>query len=132
MHIRDIEGIINAVSKGKIDWIDLVMHIGALIQDIPDALKNCKDLPSKIVETFKAWGKKIINPYELIKIIANATIYYFSRLVDDVKGFLENWENKQFKASGEKLGDIPYVLFTKCDIYDTIPENATLVTLISN
>ena len=108
------------------------MNIGSLIKDIPEALKNCENLPKKLVETFKAWGKRLINPYEVIKIIANATIYYFSRLVDDVQGFLDNWEAEKYKESGQNLGDIPFVLFTKCEIYDSIPTNDTYVTLFSN
>ena len=72
--VHSIESIIKAVSSGKVDWMDLVIHIGALIHDIPEAIKNCKQLPSKVIDTLKAWGKKIANPFNLIKIIANATI----------------------------------------------------------
>ena len=128
--IHSIEAIIKAVSGGKIDWMDVVIHIGALIHDIPDAIKNCKSLPSKIVTTLKAWGNKIKNPLNIIKIIANATLHYLSRLMGDVKGFLDNWKGKQFKASGEALGDIPFVLFTKCEA-ENIPENAVFETLTS-
>ena len=67
----------------------------------------------------------------LSKKIANATLHYLSRLMGDVKGFLDNWKAQQFRESGEALGDIPYVLFTKCEAEDNIPENAVFETLMS-
>ena len=129
--IHDIESIIKSIGSGKIDWMDLVIHIGALIKDVPDAIKNCKSLPSKITDTFKAWISKIKNPFNIIKIIANATLHYLSRLTGDVKNFLDHWKGQRYRDSGESLGDIPFVLFTKCEMESRIPDEAVFEVLIS-
>ena len=119
MHI--IDAIIKAVSSEKIEWIEVVLHIGILIRDIPEAIKDCKELPSKIKDTLKAWGKKIEDPVNVFKILAYATLWYQTRLINDIKGFVDNWKSQQFRQSGEALGDIPFVLFNKCSTEETIP-----------
>ena len=129
--VHSIEAIIKAVSGGKIEWMEVAKHIGTLIYDIPHVIQDCKELPSKIKDTLKAWRKKIESPTNIMKILAYATIWYQSRLIGDIKGFVDNWKNKQFKQSGESLGDIPFVLFNKCGSEENMPENVVLETLVS-
>ena len=127
--IHSIEAIVKAIA-GK-DLKDIIIHVFALIHDIPEGIKNCKQLPSKIKDTFKAWASKIANPFTLVKIIANAIFKYSKEIRDNGNNFLSSWKAQQFKASGESLGNIPYIIFNKCQCEEDIPENAVSEILVS-
>ena len=111
--IADITSIVDAF-KGKIDWFTVVAKLGSLLVDLPDAVKNCDQLPNTVVETIKKWGKKLGNILDVIKMIARAVADYLERLVLDGQLFIAYWNAGSYLDSGEKLGDIPFVLFNLC------------------
>ena len=111
--IADITGIVEAF-KGKIDWFTVVAKLGSLLIDLPDAVKNCDKLPQTVTETIKKWSQKLKNILDVIKMIARAVADHLDRLVLDGNLFIAHWNAGNFLESGEKLGDIPFVLFNLC------------------
>ena len=127
--IADITSIVEAF-KGKIDWFTVVAKIGSLLVDIPEAVKQCDKLPKTVTETFKKWAQKLKNILDVIKMIARAVADHLERLVLDGKLFVAFFKEGSFLESGEKLGDIPFVLFNLCSIEDPVQEVADI--LVSN
>ncbi|CAI2373988.1 unnamed protein product [Moneuplotes crassus] len=113
--VASIGRIIMDVEKG-FDLVPLIADLGDLFTNIPKSLKECKDLPPTVAETFTGWSKKLINPIEMGKIVAIALNKYKGQLEGDATGFVDDWKNGKFEESGLKLGDIPHVLFDLCAI----------------
>ena len=111
--IADVGKILKDIESG-FDLPSLIDDIGTLFKDIPNSLKDCKDLPPTMKETFTKWGKELVNPKEMEKIITKALLHHRKELENDASGFQADWKNGQFESSGQKLGDIPHILFDLC------------------
>ena len=112
--VSDIDVLMRDLDREKIEWKDVAVHLGSLLVHIPPALQNCKGLPDTMIGTFNSWMKKIKNPLTIIKIIAKAVALYLVRLIEDAFGFVSGFKKGDFWKAGNKLGDIPYVLFDRC------------------
>ena len=112
--VTDIAVLMNDLDKDDRQWKDVAIHLGSLLIHIPPALQNCKNMPDTLIGTFNSWVKKIKNPLTIIKIIAKAIALYLIRLIEDAVGFVSGFKKGDFWKAGNKLGDIPYVLFDRC------------------
>ena len=111
--VADVESIIKDVESG-FDLLSLITDIGAILQDIPNSITNCKELPDTVKTTYKGWLKKIKNPITIAQIVFKALSTYKNQLKTDANDFLAQWRGGQYETSGQKLGDIPHVLFDLC------------------
>jgi len=111
--IVDIENLINDVSHG-FDLIQLIGDIGKLLTDVPHSVRDCDEVKDTVEEVSKMWLNEIKNPITIAKIVYMALSQYKDRLVSDADTFVYDWSIEEFELSGQKLGDIPHVLFDMC------------------
>ena len=129
--IADVDKIISDISKGGFDLLTIIMDIGSILYDVPNCIKQCKDLPDTVKDVYSGWLKKIQNPLVIGRIVVTALTRYRTQLEGDANDFVSLWKSKQYEASGQKLGDIPHVLFDLC-LDEDKDITVTLQSLVKN
>mgnify|MGYP006297479797 CR=1 FL=1 len=115
--INDVDTLLKDC-EGKFDLLDIITDIGSLLVDIPKSIKDCENLPDTVEDTFKRWEKTIKDPIKIAKIVYKALSDYKDQLKDDAQTFVSEWKADHYENSGEKLGDIPHILFDECSNED--------------
>ena len=123
----DIEGILTDL-QGGFNLLNIIGDIGALLTDIPNSIRDCGEIKDTVTDVVNSWVKEIKNPLTIAKIVYTALKNYKERLTGDASEFVDLWKSDQFETSGQKLGDIPHVLFDMC----SLPEATVQMLMKSN
>ncbi len=109
--IEDIETLINDLSK-KFNLSKLISDLGPLLVQITDSIRDCGEFTYDVGQILIHWTETITSPIKVAKLVFFTLTKYQKRVKSDATGFVDQWNNGEYRNSGELLGDIPYVVFT--------------------
>ena len=97
--------------------VGIISEISQILIKISEHIKQCENVSDIVIPVYSEWVEKLNDPLVLGRILETARKDFKTRIERDIAISVSKWKNKQYKASGEKLGGIMYILFVLCFLH---------------